>query len=344
MYSKGIELRDEIKGNYIGTKNQFTVKAGQLLISKIDARNGAFGIIPENCDGAIITGNFWTFDIDEEKVNKEYLSLLLSTEDFYLICQNASFGMTNRKYLKEETFLNQPLLLPSLSVQEKLVSKVVKLNQLEDLVNKVALNAEEVKTRYLFSMLQKLQNAPVSQNTPNLVLSPIQQATSLVLRRFQRGEMVVAKILYIAQSVFKAPLGITFTQQSFGPYSLEIKRAVEDGLSPRKQLFMKKGVKGMEVLALGASGGYVVNQVQDNLKKPMNDYLDAMMPHYFSSDSHSIELLATVCKIIEDEKTSDDVVIRQKLQEWKPNRFQDSETYRTISFIKKNKWDQKILQ
>ncbi len=76
----------------------------------------------------------------------------------------------------------------------------------------------------------------------------------------------------------------------------------------------------------------------------MGDGVDAMMPHYFSSDSHSIELLATVCKIIEDEKTSDDVVIRQKLQEWKPNRFQDSETYRTISFIKKNKWDQKILQ
>ena len=344
LYSKGIELRDEARGVYIGTKNQFTVKAGQLLLSKIDARNGAFGIVPDDCGGAIITGNFWAYDIDESKVDKKYLALLLSTGDFYRICQDASFGMTNRKYLREEVFLTQFLSIPNLDEQKVLLDQITKLEKLEWLAGKVAVNSEEIRTRHLFSMLQKLQSAPVSQSVRSLVLSPIQQATALVLRRYQRGEMVIAKVLYIAQSVFKAPLGINFTQQTFGPYSSEIKQAVQDGLSQRKNIFMRKGAKGLEVLALGSSGNYVLNQVSEEMKKSMNDYLDKMMPHYFSSDSHSIELLATICKIIEDEKTSDDTVIRQKLQEWKPGRFQDSETYRTISFIKKNKWDQKILQ
>lgn len=76
----------------------------------------------------------------------------------------------------------------------------------------------------------------------------------------------------------------------------------------------------------------------------MEDYLNVMMPLYFSSKSNSIELLATICKIIEDEKTFDDQVIYKKLQKWKPNKFGDSEIYRTISLIKKQKWDQKILQ
>ncbi len=73
---QGIELRDEVSGIEIGTKNQFKVKHNQFLLSKIDALNGAFGIVPETCDGGIITGNFWTYDLDETILLKEYLYLL----------------------------------------------------------------------------------------------------------------------------------------------------------------------------------------------------------------------------------------------------------------------------
>ena len=40
----GISLRDKVKGEKIGTKSQFLIKKGQFLLSKIDARNGAFGL------------------------------------------------------------------------------------------------------------------------------------------------------------------------------------------------------------------------------------------------------------------------------------------------------------
>lgn len=55
----GVFVRDEVLGKDIKTKKQYYVKAGQLAVSKIDARNGAFGIVPPEADGAIITGNFW---------------------------------------------------------------------------------------------------------------------------------------------------------------------------------------------------------------------------------------------------------------------------------------------
>ena len=60
----GIFLRDEEIGSKIGTKNQFLITKGQFLLSKIDARNGAFGVVPEELEGGIITGNFWTFDVN----------------------------------------------------------------------------------------------------------------------------------------------------------------------------------------------------------------------------------------------------------------------------------------
>ncbi len=72
----GIILRDRAPGSSIGTKRQFVVRAGQLLLSKIDARNGAFGIVPSECDGAIITGNFWTFEPDRTQLDARYFNYL----------------------------------------------------------------------------------------------------------------------------------------------------------------------------------------------------------------------------------------------------------------------------
>ncbi len=44
----GVILRDVVQGQNIGTKRQFLVSEGQFILSKIDARNGAMGIIPRS--------------------------------------------------------------------------------------------------------------------------------------------------------------------------------------------------------------------------------------------------------------------------------------------------------
>ena len=117
----GISLRDEIFGEKIGTKNQFLISKGQFLLSKIDARNGAFGVVPEKLDEGIITGNFWTFDVDYNIVNPHYLALLTTTGAFIQFCEQASNGTTNRHYLQEPLFLNIKVPVPSLEEQDKLV-------------------------------------------------------------------------------------------------------------------------------------------------------------------------------------------------------------------------------
>lgn len=119
----GILLRDEIIGEKIGTKNQFLISKGQFLLSKIDARNGAFGVVPEELDGGVITGNFWTFDVDYSIVNPHYLALLTTTDAFIQFCEQASNGTTNRHYLQEPLFLNIKVPVPSLEEQNKLVEE-----------------------------------------------------------------------------------------------------------------------------------------------------------------------------------------------------------------------------
>jgi restriction endonuclease S subunit len=150
---QGINLRDEVEGKYIGTKNQFRIHKGQFLLSKIDARNGAFGVIPTELDKGVITGNFWTFDVNYTLINPHYLALLTGTKEFQKLCQNASVGTTNRNYLQEEYFLNFEIPLPTLQEQATLVAnyldKIKKAEELQKQANEIEREIE----KYLFEEL-----------------------------------------------------------------------------------------------------------------------------------------------------------------------------------------------
>ncbi|WP_422123706.1 restriction endonuclease subunit S [Planococcus sp. X10-3] len=120
--NQGILKRDVEYGNRIGTKKQFFVRKGQFLLSKIDARNGAFGIVSEDLDGAIITGNFWTFEVNSALLDIDWFNTFVSSKYFIDICSKASSGTTNRQYLDEKKFLSFEINLPDMTDQKKFVT------------------------------------------------------------------------------------------------------------------------------------------------------------------------------------------------------------------------------
>jgi type I restriction enzyme S subunit len=124
LNGRGIDVRDRLLGAEIGTKRQFLARTGQLVLSKIDARNGAFGILPKEGDQAIITGNFWAFDALETRLDASFLRYLTLTQDFVNFCIRASEGTTNRRYLQEEKFLQQVIPLPPVEEQRRIVARV----------------------------------------------------------------------------------------------------------------------------------------------------------------------------------------------------------------------------
>lgn len=119
----GVVPRDEVMGENIGTKKQFLVSEGQFILSKIDARNGAMGIIPTELDGAVVTQDFLPYDIDTTKVNPQYFVLVCTTKQFIAFCQSCSSGTTNRQRVDEAQFLNIKIPVPSLDEQNKLVEE-----------------------------------------------------------------------------------------------------------------------------------------------------------------------------------------------------------------------------
>lgn len=121
LNGNGIVVRDQLLGSDIGTKKQFRVHTGQLVLSKIDARNGAFGVLPSDGDDAIITGNFWAFDHEPDRLDIRFMEYLTKTAAFVDLCVAASEGTTNRLYLQEDLFLQMEIPLPALKEQQQIV-------------------------------------------------------------------------------------------------------------------------------------------------------------------------------------------------------------------------------
>lgn len=121
LYGQGVLKRDELFGKDIGTKKQFIAREGQLIISRIDARNGAFGIVTKELDGAIVTNDFWLFDV--KNALPQYVMLILSSEKFQHYWQTQSSGTTNRQRIDETSFLSSRIALPSPSTQRILLDR-----------------------------------------------------------------------------------------------------------------------------------------------------------------------------------------------------------------------------
>ena len=49
----------------------YRVKKGQLIYSRIGASDGAFGVVPDELDGAVVSKDFPVFDVDKNKVDIE---------------------------------------------------------------------------------------------------------------------------------------------------------------------------------------------------------------------------------------------------------------------------------
>jgi len=122
MKHKGVVLRQEKLGAAIKS-NMYQVKAGDFILSGIDARNGAFGIVPPELDGAIVTNDFWYFDIDEAVVDKHLFLELTSTKWFDEICRKGSDGTTERIRLQKNKFFNQTVFLPPLYEQQTFIER-----------------------------------------------------------------------------------------------------------------------------------------------------------------------------------------------------------------------------
>ena len=174
LYGKGAVLRRKKIGTKILTKKQFITQKNDLIISKIDARNGAFAIIDEVLDGAVVSVDFPTFEINKSKIKIDYLGFFLKYYDLKKYLLQSSKGTTGRQRIKTEDFLNLEIPLPLKEVQQTIISRLNnQTNIIEnaqktiDSVNEGITDISDFEGDYEYSDIQDICKNIQSGGTPS---------------------------------------------------------------------------------------------------------------------------------------------------------------------------------
>ena len=149
-YGKGIKKREIKEGK---TPVPFTgcrIKAGQFISSRLHAKEGAFGLVPEELDGFVVSRDFPVFDIDINQINPKYLLAAVSHESFYQQFLNDSFGSTTKRRIKENIFLEYSIVLPPLDKQNEYVSFLEHIGHIRTMLKRYLYLLDSlVKSRFI---------------------------------------------------------------------------------------------------------------------------------------------------------------------------------------------------
>lgn len=195
LWGKGVVSRGLVRGSDVTTPRRF-VRAGQLILSKIDARNGALGIVPPELDGAVVSNDFPSYSfVDPERGLPEFLGILVKSRSFVELCKASSEGTTNRVRLKEDRFLRKGIALPPLSEQRAIVSRIDtladKTRQLTAHLDAIEADADRLLAQQFRGAIANAPHRSMAVVAPlvrrQAIIEPDESYPELGIRSFGKG-------------------------------------------------------------------------------------------------------------------------------------------------------------
>lgn len=149
LWNKGVfEKREVHEGSESTT--YYKRKSGQLIYSKLDFLNCAFGIIPEYLDGYESTQDLPCFDV--KGVIPNYLLTYVTQRNFYMHFGMIADGGRKARRVGPEDMLSFPFVYPPLAEQEK----IAEILQTQDKVIELKEKLIEEKKRQKKALMQQL--------------------------------------------------------------------------------------------------------------------------------------------------------------------------------------------
>lgn len=104
----------------------FAAYSGDLVFSKIDARNGAVGLVPENIPKAVVTSEYPVMQLNTELMRPAFLRYLLRADHFQADLRRRASGTSGRKRVTLDGFLNLEVPVPTITEQDLLLTPLLR--------------------------------------------------------------------------------------------------------------------------------------------------------------------------------------------------------------------------
>jgi type I restriction enzyme S subunit len=124
-YARGLFLKRPIAGSATSAKVLFRVKKDQFIYSRLFAFEGAYGVVPAEFDGAFVSNEYPTFDVDRSRLLPQFLELYFKQPTVWEAVAKASTGVGHRRQrVPPSGVLSTTIPLPPLSDQQGMVARI----------------------------------------------------------------------------------------------------------------------------------------------------------------------------------------------------------------------------
>lgn len=193
------------------------VEGGEFLISKIDARKGAAGIIPESLGGAVVSGDFRPYKI--VGAHSRFIYHLVGLPTFWRLCDSISDGSTNRVRLDMDRFEDLPFPLPPLREQAAIASV---LDAIDDVVEGTDVMQRRIQI-YRSALLTELLSGH-SNGLPPLrggarideTQTSLGDVVEIVQGQVDPRDPRHAKVLFVAPDDIESGTGVLLLRRTVG--------------------------------------------------------------------------------------------------------------------------------
>lgn len=151
LHLRGLFKNESTEGLSIGSTTYYVRTKGQFIYGKQNLFNGAFGIIPNEFDGYLSSGDVPALDVNQSIINPKFLYYYFAREVFYKKLEEIASG-SGSKRIHEETLLKVEISIPCLQEQTAIANFLSALDEKINLQTQMIASLEQWKK----GLLQKM--------------------------------------------------------------------------------------------------------------------------------------------------------------------------------------------
>ena len=172
-YGIGAFIREQLLGMNIARKQQWIIKAGDIVYNKLFAWKGAFAIADESVDGCIVSDKFPTYKLNPATIDPCFLGYYFRTPQVAQQAQDLSKGAAaiSKLTLNPPQFWDLKIPLPLLEEQHRIVAKIEELGAKVEKARKLRKQINDETESLIPSLITRLlRNIPINRCLSDILL------------------------------------------------------------------------------------------------------------------------------------------------------------------------------
>jgi type I restriction enzyme S subunit len=170
-FGRGIFVGEKKTGSSFQLDKIQRIRTGDFVYCKIMAWEGAFGLVPEQCNGCVMSGAFVVYEVDTEKIDPNFLDYYFKIKSNWEAIGSQSTGTNvRRRSLHPNQFEAATIPNPPLSEQRRIVARIEELAARIEEARELRRRAVEETSALLLSSKGILFSEVFNKNWPVLEL------------------------------------------------------------------------------------------------------------------------------------------------------------------------------